>query len=81
MATEPEYPYCTVLGHKMGDHDQACVPAAVPGNPELRLFRAIMGLCPDCNRTEEHEHPDGYDPDPDHPGFRRDGYKIERNTE
>jgi hypothetical protein len=53
---EPEYPYCTVLGHKAGDHDQACIPDAVPDCPELRLIRAIWGLCPDCNNPEEHEH-------------------------
>lgn len=71
--------YCTQLEHGYGEHDQSCTPPADPENQELRLIRALWGLCPDCDRTDEHEHPDGHDPD--HPGFRRDGYKIERNPE
>ena len=49
--------YCTNPVHRDGDHDPSCIPPAEPDNPELRLMRAIWGLCPDCDDTEEHEHP------------------------
>jgi hypothetical protein len=32
------------------------VPAPRPRHPETRLLRAIYGLCPDCDRTDEHSH-------------------------
>lgn len=48
--------YCTNPEHGDGEHDQSCVPPAEPDNPELRLYRAIYGLCPFCNQTEEHDH-------------------------
>jgi hypothetical protein len=47
--------YCTKF-HKDGEHDQSCMPPANPNNPELRLMRAIWGLCPYCDNTEEHNH-------------------------
>lgn len=40
--------YCT-QDHEPGNHDASCMPPAEPGNPELRLLRAIFGLCPYCN--------------------------------
>lgn len=49
--------YCT-RGHQPGEHDASCMPPADPANPELRLLRAIYGLCSLCDRTDEHEHPD-----------------------
>ena len=30
---------------------------ADPANKELRLLRAVYGLCPNCNREDEHDHP------------------------
>ena len=48
--------YCTEPPHQDGEHDPACAPPADPGNPELRLYRAIWGLCPDCDKAEDHEH-------------------------
>lgn len=48
--------FCTVKGHKDGQHSKACVPAADPNDAHLRLFRAIIGLCPICDNPEEHEH-------------------------
>lgn len=48
--------YCTSPVHRDGEHNQSCMPPADPGNPELRLLRAIFGLCADCDRTDEHEH-------------------------
>lgn len=49
--------YCTVQPHHAdGEHTADCVPPADPANPELRLIRAIWGLCSYCNRTDEHEH-------------------------
>ncbi len=47
--------YCTA-GHQPGEHDGSCLPPADPANRELRLVRAIFGRCPDCDRTEAHEH-------------------------
>lgn len=50
--------YCTVPEHQDGEHSAACLPPADPGNPELRLIRAIWGLCSICDETTEHEHTD-----------------------
>lgn len=49
--------YCTNPEHGDGEHDKSCTPPADPGNPELRLIRAIFGLCPDCDNPDDHEHP------------------------
>lgn len=38
---------CTVPGHQPGEHTQECVPPANPDVPEIRLIRALHGLCPD----------------------------------
>jgi hypothetical protein len=51
----PSASYCP-KGHEYGQHDMSCMPDAAPALPELRLVRAIWGLCPDCNRTEPHYH-------------------------
>jgi hypothetical protein len=48
--------YCTNPVHRPGEHSAACCPPAEPGNPELRLLRAIFGLCGLCDETEPHEH-------------------------
>jgi hypothetical protein len=48
--------YCTNPEHKDGEHTAACTPPAEPCNKELRLIRAIFGLCPDCDRTSRHDH-------------------------
>ena len=48
--------YCTNSDHGYGEHDATCMPPAEPGNAELRLLRAIFGLCPLCDKVEEHEH-------------------------
>lgn len=48
--------YCTMPEHGYGEHTVACVPLADQNDKQLRLLRAIWGLCPDCNRTDEHEH-------------------------
>ena len=53
--TNPNVIYCTKF-HRDGEHDQSCIPPAEPKNKELRLIRAIWGLCPDCDNKEEHEH-------------------------
>ena len=50
--------HCTNPEHQPGDHDASCMPPADPNNPELRLLRAIYGLCSLCDRTEDHTHPD-----------------------
>lgn len=47
--------YCT-KGHGYGQHDASCMPPADPANPELRLIRAIFGLCPECNNRGLHVH-------------------------
>jgi hypothetical protein len=51
--------YCT-QGHADGEHDASCMPPADPSNPELRLIRAIFGLCAECDRTDMHGHAGGY---------------------
>ena len=38
------------LAHKDG------MPPADPADREVRLLRAIYGLCPECDREDEHEH-------------------------
>jgi hypothetical protein len=48
--------YCTNPDHHDGDHDQSCMPPAEPMNGELRLLRAIFGLCGFCDRKDPHEH-------------------------
>lgn len=48
--------YCTVPAHQDGEHDPSCTPPADPRNPELRLIRAIFGLCGTCDRTDDHDH-------------------------
>lgn len=48
--------YCSNPLHVPGEHDATCVPPADPTNPELRLLRAIFGLCPLCDKTENHNH-------------------------
>jgi hypothetical protein len=53
-------------GHKPGEHDASCMPPADPDNADLRLLRAIYGLCPLCDRTDQHGHP--YGPPPGRPG-------------
>lgn len=50
--------YCTVPAHQDGEHDAGCVPPADPGNPELRLLRAIFGLCGICDNQDQHHHTD-----------------------
>ena len=57
MARDPGT-YCTVRKHQDGQHDAGCLPPADPRNPELRLLRAIFGLCSLCDREDEHEHAD-----------------------
>jgi len=59
MREETKRVYCANPAHQYGDHDQSCMPSAEPGNAELRLLRAIYGLCPDCDKTESHDHPGG----------------------
>lgn len=49
--------YCTNPEHGDGEHSPSCMPPADPANPELRLIRAIWGLCPVCDETGEHAHP------------------------
>lgn len=44
--------------HEYGEHDITCAPPANPNSPEIRLLRAIYGLCPLCNITDDHEHTD-----------------------
>ena len=48
--------YCTNPWHGHGEHTAACVPPAEPGNLDLRLIRALYGLCPDCNDLQPHTH-------------------------
>ena len=48
--------YCT--RHQPGEHDRSCVPPANPHDPELRLLRAIYGLCALCDNDQPHEHAD-----------------------
>ena len=60
--------YCMIPEHKDGEHGPECIPPAEPGNPELRLIRAIWGLCPDCDRTGDHTHP-GYAAVMNTPGY------------
>lgn len=48
--------YCTKPEHRDGEHSVDCIPPAEPDNPELRLIRAIWGLCPECDLTEPHVH-------------------------
>jgi hypothetical protein len=63
-------PYCS-QGHRYGEHDASCIAPADPDDPELRLLRAIFGLCPLCDRTDDHRHSreeilaHGMVPDPD----------------
>lgn len=60
MTTSPGTPrtYCTRPGHQEGQHDISCVPPAEPDNPELRLLRAIYGLCPDHDQCTPADHPE-----------------------
>jgi hypothetical protein len=37
--------------------EEGWTPPLDPGDPGARLLRAIFGLCPDCDRTDEHSHP------------------------
>jgi hypothetical protein len=53
---QPRTRYCGNPGHGYGDHSASCMPPADPSDPELRLLRAIFGLCPLCDRAGEHEH-------------------------
>lgn len=53
----PGKSYCT-KGCEPGMHDMSCMPAADATDPELRLLRAIFGLCPICDSMHEHEHSD-----------------------
>lgn len=55
MARSPGSP-CTNPDHQDGDHGIECMPPADPAWPELRLLRAIYGLCPNCDIEDEHEH-------------------------
>ena len=48
---------CEAEGHEPGDHTAECISPAEPDNPELRLLRALHGLCPDCDRKHPHTHP------------------------
>lgn len=48
--------YCTNPDHLDGEHNASCAPPAEPCNQELRLIRAIHGLCPDCDRADLHDH-------------------------
>jgi hypothetical protein len=43
-------------GHRQDQHTAACIPAADPRDKDLRLIRAVFGLCPDCDRTDVHSH-------------------------
>jgi hypothetical protein len=47
--------YCT-KGHGYGEHDASCLPPADRHDPELRLLRAIFGLCSLCDVAEPHSH-------------------------
>lgn len=40
----------------MPDADGSEMPAADPSDPEVRLLRAVFGLCPDCDSKEPHSH-------------------------
>lgn len=44
--------------HENGHHDISCIPSADPNNGEVRLLRAIYGLCPLCDDNNEHSHSD-----------------------
>ena len=46
--------HCTNSAHSPGQHDATCMPPADPSNANLRLLRAIFGLCPNCNETAPH---------------------------
>lgn len=48
--------YCTNPRHTGKKHDVNCIPPADPTIPELRLVRAIYGLCPDCDNPWPHIH-------------------------
>jgi GNAT superfamily N-acetyltransferase len=50
--------YCGNPAHGYGEHDQFCMPPADPRSPEIRMIRAIWGLCAWCNRTDMHDHPE-----------------------
>ena len=50
-------PYCLNASHVEGDHDASCMPPADPADTHLRLLRVIFGLCADCDRADDHEHP------------------------
>lgn len=51
--------YCTDASHGYGDHTAGCMPPADPSDRELRLLRAVFGLCPDCDETRSHVHEGG----------------------
>lgn len=51
--------FCTDPSHRPGQHNAECLPPADPADPELRLMRAIFGLCGLCKETEPHEHDPG----------------------
>jgi hypothetical protein len=74
--------YCTVPAHRNGEHDQDCVPPADPGNQELRLIRAIWGLCALCDRKDEHDHPEDHNriitPDTDPNRFTEEETRLFR---
>lgn len=48
--------YCTIPAHQDSEHDASCLPPADRNSPELRLIRAIWGLCGACDRTDDHDH-------------------------
>jgi hypothetical protein len=41
---------------RTGEKAALPVPRADPASSPVRLMRAIFGACPDCDRTDEHEH-------------------------
>ncbi len=45
--------YCDDPEH---EHDASCIPPANPQDNDLRLLRAVYGLCPDCNKAGTHTH-------------------------
>lgn len=57
MARHPDT-WCTNIKHQDGGHDASCLPPADPQDPELRLIRAIFGLCGICDQEMPHEHSD-----------------------
>jgi hypothetical protein len=52
----PPLTHYTNQKHVPGEHNASCAPPADPRNPELRLLRAIFGLCAFCDSPLPHEH-------------------------